>query len=155
MSNSKEKIQDIEKHIDQSLEDSSKAIDSLKTRIASESAKLPKQTLVIEDRLSSIQDEMSKLSDKMLAYKLRRIADSKMLESVSKMLKEERQTPAIQEPAIGDREPPAKTDAKQPPDYSSTTFKCKSDLDKCLLGSSSALERALCYALFIRCAMKG
>lgn len=150
MSNLKEKNQNIEKHIDQSLEDSSKAIDSLKSRIVSESAKVPKQTLLIEDRLSSIQDEMSKLSDKMLAYKLRRIADSKMLESVSTLVKEEL---TIQERSNQDLS--SQEDVKQTPDYSSTTFKCKSDLDKCLLGSSSALERALCYALFIRCAMKG
>lgn len=86
----------------------------------------------------------------MLAYKLRRIADSKMLESVSTLVKEEL---AIQERS--NQGLSSQEDAKPTPDYSSTTFKCKSDLDKCLLGSSSALERALCYALFIRCAMKG
>lgn len=44
---------------------------------------------------------------------------------------------------------------KKGEDYDSPTFKCKSDLKKCLDGSKDKLERMLCYALFTRCVAKG
>lgn len=154
------------KSIDQSLEDSTKAIDLLKESSRSEFEKLPKQTLVVEDRLSSIQGELDSISDKMLAYKLQRIAGSKMLEAVSSYAKSGiSEDPGAPSPASGvakiyNGEKPVraknnKLAAKKIATYESTTFRCKSDLDTCLLSSANALDKALCFALFIRCAIKG
>lgn len=39
--------------------------------------------------------------------------------------------------------------------YESNTFKCKSDVEKCVLNSNSITEKTLCYALFARCVAKG
>jgi len=161
------------KSIDKSLEDSTKAIDSLIAKMERESSFIPKQTRLVEDRLSAIHDALPGISERMLAYKLRRIADSKMLESVSAFARESTPATAVAEKsdsgAFPQRVPlsakkqsrPKPTTtverdiARQQPSYDSSTFRCKSDLDRCLLGASSALDKALCYALFIRCAIKG
>lgn len=84
----------------------------------------------LERRLQAITAELDNSSEKMVAYKLKRVAESKMVAQASAA-------------------------AKAPAQYQSTTFQCKSDLDQCLLGAPNALAKALCYVLFIRCAVKG
>lgn len=44
---------------------------------------------------------------------------------------------------------------KRQPEYKTGSFQCKRDCDACLIDASSALEKALCYALFARCIAKG
>ncbi len=84
----------------------------------------------IEKRLQALTEEVDNSSHKMVAYKLKRLAESKMVSEASQKM-------------------------TTPVQYQSSTFQCKSDLDQCLVGSQSALQKALCYALFIRCAFKG
>lgn len=161
----------MDKKIDVSLSDSAKALQVLKNLRKNQLATLPRSALKMEERLQTLQDELDSISDKMLAYKLRRLADSKMLEEVATIVKEvEHANREVQGSAV---EAVAETVAKATDSntasqkegtsavviskdkYHSNTFKCKSDLDQCLLESHSAIERALCYALFIRCAIKG
>ena len=84
----------------------------------------------LERRIQAIASELDQSSEKMVAYKLKRVAESKMVVQASAA-------------------------TKAPAQYQSTTFQCKSDLDQCLIGASNALAKALCYVLFIRCAVKG
>ena len=112
-----------EKKIDLSLKEVAHQLAEMEEEYQSQSKKLPASARYIEKRVLALHKEMDETSDKMLAYKLKRIADSKMLKKVS--------------------------------EYESSTFKCKSDLDLCLLSSKSALDKALCFTLFIRCAIKG
>lgn len=166
------------KKIDRSLEESAKAIDELKARLKADESQLPKNALKMEDRLQDLQQELDSISDKMLAYKLRRIADSKMLASVAELSTEDlgaevnpkegkpaKSTKALKgkniKPSVEAREENKSTsrDVKNKQDakskYQSSTFQCKSDLEQCLIGAADPIEKALCYALFIRCAIKG
>lgn len=104
----------------------------------------------IEQRLEALQADIDNVSGPMLAYKLRRIADSKMLKQMS-------DAPAAAPAAKSKKATKSATakSASAPDAYQSTTFQCKSDLDLCLVNSKNALDKALCYALFIRCAIKG
>ncbi|VUD68023.1 hypothetical protein TDB9533_03948 [Thalassocella blandensis] len=178
------------KKIDRSLVDSAKAIEQLKKKLKDDEAQLPKTALKMEDRLQDLQQELDSISDKMLAYKLRRIADSKMLASVAKLSQggteeKEKAQDFVGEKAVKKTRPanvakrgeagteinlsgattklgnlsagksnktsPGKENTK----YQSSTFQCKSDLDQCLIDTKHPIEKALCYALFIRCAIKG
>jgi len=150
--------------ITQSLDDTAAAIDDLKADLEKRLKVPGKHTLAIEDRISSIQSEVATISDKMLAYKLRRVADSKMLESVSALanLPQEASRSKLGKPSAAEApksKPKSKNKTKSKegdgPEYLSSTFQCKGDLDLCMLGATSALDKALCYALFIRCAIKG
>lgn len=155
------------KIINESLQDSTRAIDLLKEQMEKQATPVPKQTLVVENRLASIRRELGSTSDKMLAYKLRRIADSNMLRNVSALSNktlarktgtdEERQSHAeLRKGPVAENAPlSSRSNSLAAPTYKSTTFQCKSDLDVCLQSSSGALDKALCYALFIRCAVKG
>lgn len=83
----------------------------------------------LEKRMQALSKEVEHSSDKVVAYKLKRLAESKLV---------------------------AKTTQNKPQtQYQSSTFQCKSDLDQCLIDASGALHKAICYALFIRCAVKG
>ena len=84
----------------------------------------------LEKRMQALSEEVDHSSDKMVAYKLKRLAESKLVAQAAT--------------------------SKQPrTQYQSTTFQCKSDLDQCLIEASNSLQKAICYALFIRCAVKG
>lgn len=162
------------KSIGKNLSASSEAIDQLRNDIEEQKGKAPKNAEVMEARLRAIQGEIDSLSEKMLAYKLQRLASSKMLAQVSELSQAEQKAAEAKAPEILAPEPAApaqsasqNSEKKQPQkmvqgrkktpknEYNSSTFQCKSDLDICLEDSKSALDRALCYALFIRCAVKG
>ena len=168
------------KKIDRSLTESAKLIDELKQKLQEDEGKLPKTALKMEDRLQDLQQELDSISDKMLAYKLRRIADSKMLASVARLSSEDDEleqaadsNASVKKPSMAGSDPPQqelidplsenkvkktsdkKNNKKEDVNYQSSTFQCKSDLDQCLLKSTHPIEKALCYALFIRCAIKG
>ncbi|MFT5084192.1 MAG: hypothetical protein ACI9Y1_002245 [Lentisphaeria bacterium] len=136
------------KKIDRTLEESSKAIDDLKLSMVESVEQIPSNTLKMEKRLHDLQNELDSISGKMLAYKLRRLADSKILQSLNSFSakKHSVKSEATQESLC---------DVAKSPSHASSTFRCKSDLDQCLVGANTALEKALCYALFIRCAIKG
>lgn len=157
------KESELTKSIDKSLKESAAALDALRSQPDDASTKIPRQTYEVETRLLALQDELSSVSDKMLAYKLRRLADSKMLERVSAAVNSE----ALSSVASSELVSPASSShtevsrkistdkSNETPSFSSTTFQCKSDLDQCLASSPSALYKSLCYALFIRCVIKG
>ncbi len=159
------------KSIGRNLSLSSDAIDELRNELEEQKGKAPKNTEAVEARLRAIEGEIDSLSEKMLAYKLKRLAASKMLAQVSELSQSEQKveeespqkskgsanTPVPASPSKNRSQKlvmaKKKTTSKQ--SYDSSTFQCKSDLDMCLLDATGALERALCYALFIRCAVKG
>lgn len=152
------------KKIDNSLADSAKAIETLKKNLRDDAERLPQTAIKLENRLQELQQELNSVSDKMLAYKLKRLAGSKMLESVSNLPVKYEGEPAAQTAAekntTQDKTKDKKTKSNKAKsnktkEYQSNTFKCKSDLDTCLLDSKNSIDKALCYALFIRCAIKG
>lgn len=159
------------KSIGRNLSLSTEAIDELRSEIEEQKGKAPKTAEAVESRLRAIQSEIDSLSEKMLAYKLQRLAASKMLAQVSelsqteqhaasKLSQKEKESPKAPKPASASKTPSqklvmAKKKGASKQEYNSSTFQCKSDLDMCLLDATGALERALCYALFIRCAVKG
>lgn len=106
----------------------------------------------LEKRMQSLQQELAGLhSEKMLAYKLQRLAQSKLLSDVQDQLS----TPSKKTPKPRAKAAITQANPAQDKQYLSSTFKCKSDLDLCLLDCKSALGKALCYTLFIRCMLKG
>ncbi|MFL0809866.1 MAG: hypothetical protein K6L76_05575 [Agarilytica sp.] len=155
------KASEISKSIDKSLRESADALDALKVDLRNNDGKVSKQTEDMERRLITLQDELTSVSDKMLAYKLRRLADSKMLARVIASVQPLSSPPRSPSPVSTSSLKASKGKANKKgksekvAEFSSTTFQCKSDLDRCLSSSSSALNKALCYALFIRCAIKG
>lgn len=137
-----EREQKTAKAINLSLQQSAQKLQQL---AESHEAVTPASARKVEQRLEALQADIEKISGSMLAYKLRRLADSKMLKQIS-------------EPSAvhTNTEKNHSTQKKPPPSaYQSSTFQCKSDLDLCLTNSKNALDKALCYALFIRCAIKG
>lgn len=144
--------------IEASLEAAASSLGELKKELAGEAKTLPASARHLQQRVESLQEEVSSVSDKMLAYKLHRLASSKMLASVSELTQDKTSavdgrvnSSAIPSPSV---KPGVKSKKAIEP-YQSSTFQCKSDLDKCLVGASNAMDMALCYALFIRCAVKG
>lgn len=123
--------QDKARDIETSLQQTSQALARMRDTLP-QTDSLPAQVNQLEKRLLKLQQEVDDVSGAMLSYKLKRIADSKMLSSASAAVR-----------TVG-----------QPVEYQSATFKCKSDLDQCLLAAGNTLDKALCYALFIRCALK-
>ena len=134
--------------IERSLKQTAGEIQSLKQAVRRGDMALPASADHIARRLQAIRHELDTVSDKMLAYKLRRLADSKILQSVSAAT----HTPS---PAAAKQKVSPRQSTGGNSEYHSPTFRCKSDLDTCLLQAGSALDKALCYALFIRCAIKG
>lgn len=125
-----------ERKIDLSLQEVARQLEEMEASYKRISKTMPAPARKMEERIQSLQKELDEISDKMLAYKLKRLASSKMLEAVS------------------DKKHSMSKQAKSR-DYQSSTFKCKSDLDQCLQSSKNALDKALCFTLFIRCVIKG
>lgn len=126
--------------IDLSLREVAKQLEQMEANYASTSQTMPAPARKVEERIQSLQKEMDEISDKMLAYKLKRLASSKMVEALGEQKHSRKAKKTVKENST---------------DYQSSTFKCKSDLDQCLLNSKNALDKALCFTLFIRCVVKG
>lgn len=134
----------------------------------------------LEKRMEELQEELKEpSSEKVLAYKIQRLAESKLLQQVQNNLRSNTQSKALnnkKEKGPAPRATPSrkvlaeevqkeapqgevtnirKPSSKPSPKYHSTTFQCKADLDACIADSKSAIEKALCFTLFIRCALKG
>ncbi len=154
-----------ERKIDLSLQEVTKQLEEMEANYAKFSQSMPSPMRKLEERIQSLHKEMDDISDKMLSYKLQRLATSKMLESVGakktaladleEMAASDDEASPIVAPSKQQRSTPKRRDKQVPENYQSSTFKCKSDLDRCLLGSKSALDKALCFTLFIRCVVKG
>lgn len=127
--------------IDLSLKEVAKQLEEMEANYASASQTMPAPARKVEERIQSLQKEMDEISDKMLAYKLKRLASSKMVEALAEQKSVYKAKKTTKEMSAAE--------------YQSSTFKCKSDLDQCLLNSKNALDKALCFTLFIRCAIKG
>lgn len=126
---------DVQVDLKESLEDSKNELSAYRELLSRESKRVPASSRHLEQRLESIEQELEALSPKVLAYKLRRLADSKVVEDVA-----HKKTLVVTEHIE---------------DFESNTFKCKTDLEKCLSNESNPWKKALCYALFIRCVVKG
>lgn len=174
-----------EKKIDLSLQEVAKQLEVLEASYISASKNMPAPVRYVEKRIQSLQEELDDISDNMLAHKLKRLASSKILQTVSEhnsamekgsAMEKADNFPAVPAQALEVSKPAGKSaksrksgkptkpgksargksaKPKGEGTYESTTFKCKSDLDHCLLSSKNALDKALCFALFIRCAIKG
>lgn len=144
-----------ERKIDLSLQEVARQLEEMEANYARLSQDMPAPARKMEERIQSLQKELDEISDKMLAHKLKRLASSKMLEVVGEkkqeLVQKEKSLPQQKKPVAK----PSDARPKKPADYQSSTFKCKSDLDQCLLDSKNALDKALCFTLFIRCALKG
>lgn len=141
-----------ERKIDLSLQEVARQLEEMEANYARLSQTMPAPARKMEERIQSLQKELDEISDRMLAHKLKRLASSKMLEAVGEKKQElvlQEQQPARKATAT------KKATTKKPADYQSSTFKCKSDLDRCQLDSKNALDKALCFTLFIRCIIKG
>lgn len=124
-----------ERKIDLSLQEVARQFEEMEASYKRMSKTMPAPARKMEERIQALHKELDEISDKMLAHKLKRLASSKMLEAVS----DKKRTLSKPKGA----------------DYQSSTFKCKSDLDQCLRSSKNALDKALCFTLFIRCVIKG
>ena len=161
--NSDKKNFDKTTSIGNSLKEASHSLVVLKKELNAETRRLPADARHMEKRIQELQQELDSISGGILAYKLRRLAESKMLESVSELAKgtlpekklKNTETQESKKPKIQQSKSNQKSRTEKEKTYLSSTFQCKSDLDQCLAGSGNALDKALCYALFIRCAVKG
>ena len=134
-----------ERKINLSLQEVARQLEEMEASYTSQARPMPAPARKMEERIQALQEEMDEISDKMLAHKLKRLASSKMLEAIGE--KKSALTAAGIVHSI-----PKKTEST---DYQFSTFKCKSDLDQCLISSKNALDKALCFTLFIRCVIKG
>jgi len=123
------KEKDVLKNIRNNLSDSIHELSTLNMNFK----RVPASSKHLGKRLDSIEQELEIISEKMLAYKLRRLADSKSIKDIAKRKKN----------ILPEKE-----------GFETNTFQCKSDLKRCLL-NESIFSKALCYALFIRCVLKG
>jgi hypothetical protein len=135
-----------EKKIELSLKEVAKQFEHMEADFRSASKNVPAPARKLEERIQKLHSEMDEISDKMLAHKLQRLAESKMLEEIGR----KKQALLVQDKSKA----PAQSSSSSE-EYQSSTFKCKSDLDKCLQSSKNALDKALCFTLFIRCVVKG
>jgi uncharacterized protein YaaN involved in tellurite resistance len=122
-------------NIRHSLEDSKRELFAYHQFLSQKAQRVRASSRHLEQRLEAIEAELERVSPKILAYKLRRLADSKAVQEVA-----EKKTVVVTEKIA---------------EFQSNTFKCKHDLEICLRNESNPLMKALCYALFIRCVVKG
>ncbi len=122
-------------NIRDSLKDSNRELLAYQQFLSQKAQRVPASSRHLEQRLKAIEAELETVSAKVLAYKLRRLADSKSVQDVAK-----KKTVVV---------------TKKNEKFKSNTFICKHDLEICLQDEPNPWKKSLCYALFITCVVKG